>query len=204
MFVRELLAELDLGNSVAEFDADLDAYFVETQTFRALVRGGVDVVAGDKGTGKTALYRILRDRFKELPELRGIEILPAFNPTGNPVFQRLAQLEILTEAQYSTVWKSYFLSLVGNWLLEAAEGLETDKLVALDRTLRAIGLRSTDESASNIFSKLINLVKQRLRVRTVEGGLGLTEAGMPIINKWQGRIRRLGRRSRWSAGNYLP
>lgn len=182
MFVRELLAELDLGNSVAEFDADLDAYFVETQTFRALVRGGVDVVAGDKGTGKTALYRILRDRFKELPELRGIEILPAFNPTGNPVFQRLAQLEILTEAQYSTVWKSYFLSLVGNWLLEAAEGLETDKLVALDRTLRAIGLRSTDESASNIFSKLINLVKQRLRVRTVEGGLGLTEAGMPIIN----------------------
>ena len=59
MLVKDLLRKLDLGNSVAEFDSDLRSYFVETQTFRALVKGDVDIVAGDKGTGKTALYKVL-------------------------------------------------------------------------------------------------------------------------------------------------
>ncbi len=55
MKVKELLQALQLGNSVAEFDKDLDSYFIETETFRALTRGEKDIVAGDKGTGKTAL-----------------------------------------------------------------------------------------------------------------------------------------------------
>jgi ABC-type amino acid transport substrate-binding protein len=60
--VKALLQNLDLGNSVAEFDDALETYFVETESFRALVSGKVDVVAGDKGTGKTDLYRVLQNR----------------------------------------------------------------------------------------------------------------------------------------------
>jgi hypothetical protein len=55
MLVKEILRKLDLGNSVAEFDAELMSYFVETQTFRALVRGDVDIVAGDKGTRNVSM-----------------------------------------------------------------------------------------------------------------------------------------------------
>ena len=123
MLIKDLLAKLNLGNSVAEFDSDLQSYFVETQSFRALVKGDVDIIAGDKGTGKTALYRVLRERYREFPDLANIEIIPAFNPAGNPVFQRLGQMQTLTEGQYTTIWKSYFLSLVGNWLLEIVGGL---------------------------------------------------------------------------------
>lgn len=58
--VREALQSLDLGKSVAEFDDALERYFVETNAFRELVHDQRDIIAGDKGTGKTAIYRILQ------------------------------------------------------------------------------------------------------------------------------------------------
>jgi hypothetical protein len=64
--IKELLRKLDLGAPVAEFDEALENYFVETDTFRALVDDRADIVAGDKGTGKTAIYRILQKRFGKL------------------------------------------------------------------------------------------------------------------------------------------
>lgn len=181
MLIKELLAKLDLGNSVAEFDSDLQSYFVETQTFRALVKGDVDIIAGDKGTGKTALYRVLRERYRDFPDLSQIEIIPAFNPAGNPVFQRLGQMPTLTEGQYTTIWKSYFLSLVGNWLLEIVGGFDTDNLRKLDEILNQIGLRSADDKAQTVFSKLLNLVNRLLHPKSAELGMSITEAGLPIL-----------------------
>lgn len=180
MLVKELLAELDLGNSVAEFDQDLKDYFVETQSFRALVDGEKDVIAGDKGTGKTALFRVLRERYREIPALSGIEIIPAFNPAGNPVFQRLGQMAALTEGQYATVWKSYFLSLVGNWLLAIVD-LDSDNLKRLDDVLTKLGLRSADDSPQTVFSKLVNQVRRLLSPDAVEVGITVTEAGLPVF-----------------------
>ena len=43
-----LLRQLSLGNSVAEFDQDLDRYFLETNTFRLLADDQIDIIAGDK------------------------------------------------------------------------------------------------------------------------------------------------------------
>src|SRR5664280_361133 len=131
VLVQDVLRELDLGNSVAEFDTALERFFVETHTFRQLVLDKVDVVAGDKGTGKTALFRILQQRYREIPELSDVELIPAFNPVGNPVFQRLAEGEVLTEGQYITIWKAYILALVGNWVL----GIVIDEMSPLQRQL---------------------------------------------------------------------
>lgn len=181
MLVKELLNEMDLGNSVAEFDQDLQSYFVETQSFRALVSGDVDIIAGDKGTGKTALFRVLRERYREIPALANIEIIPAFNPAGNPVFQRLGQMDPLTEGQYATIWKSYFLSLVGNWLLAIVGGPDSDNLRRLDEMLTKLGIRSADDSPQTIFSKLLNQVRRLLSPQAVEVGITVTEAGLPIF-----------------------
>ena len=117
--IKELLRNLNLGNSVAEFDQDLKSYFVETQAFRELVSGDKDIIAGDKGTGKTALYKVLKERAWEFPQLRDVEVVSAFNPSGNPVFQRLGTIPVLTEGQYVTVWKGYILSLLGNGSLSS-------------------------------------------------------------------------------------
>ena len=93
--MKDLLRELNLGSSVAEHDQALAQYFVETATFRKLVEGHVDVVAGDKGTGKTALFLILKERHRNYGELSDVEVLAAFNPAGTPVFQRLLETQEL-------------------------------------------------------------------------------------------------------------
>ncbi|MEH0928442.1 hypothetical protein [Micromonospora sp. CPCC 205558] len=109
--VRGTLRKLDFGASVAESDELLKNYFVETEPFRALIEDRVDVVAGDKGTGKSAIFRILSERYTTYPELKNVEVVPAFNIAGTPIFQRLNESDLLSEPHYIGIWKAYFLSL---------------------------------------------------------------------------------------------
>ena len=138
MTPKALLNLCDLGSSVAEFDSRLQEYFLETQVYRDFVAGKIDIVSGDKGTGKSAIFRIVRDRYKLVPELRDVEIIPGFNEKGNPVFQRLTQSSSLPEGQYITVWNGFVLSAVGNWLLDLAEGGDYQDLAELDRLLQPL------------------------------------------------------------------
>lgn len=181
MQMKEVLAELNLGNSVAEFDEALERYFVETESFRALIEGKVDVIAGDKGTGKTALFQILRQRYRKLPELEQVEVLTAFNPSGNPVFQRLVQQEALSEAQYRSVWKAYFLSLVGNWVLNIAGEEEGESFRRLGGILKTAGLRAEDDTPQTIFNRLVNTIRRVLKPRAAQMSMTLSETGIPIV-----------------------
>ncbi|WP_430633932.1 hypothetical protein [Zafaria sp. Z1313] len=65
--VRDILALIKPGNPVAEFDTSLEDYFVQTETFERLVTDDGDIVAGDKGTGKTALFKILTAGHPDYP-----------------------------------------------------------------------------------------------------------------------------------------
>lgn len=181
--VKEALTALDLGSSVAEHDELLRRYFVETETFRRLVEDKVDVVAGDKGTGKTALFRILRERYAEFPELADVEVVAAFNPVGAPVFQRLLETDELAEDQYIGVWKAYFCALAGNWLLGLMEGEYTPTLEELDKLLVDVGLRSPDDTPQTIFSQLVNRLKKLFRIKSIEQTTAFDQAtGMPVLS----------------------
>lgn len=181
MQVKEILRQLDLGNSVAEFDAALENYFVETETFRLLVNDRGDIVAGDKGTGKTALYKILQQRYRTIPELAKVEVLSGFNPSGNPVFQRLVEGEVLTEGQYISIWKAYVLSLVGNWVLQIYDGEFTDNMAQLDEMLQSLSLRTADDTPNTVFSRLINLVRRLTNPKAAEVTMTFGQEGMPVI-----------------------
>lgn len=179
MQIKELLGGLRIGSSVAEFDDDLERYFVETETFRALIQNRVDVIAGDKGTGKTAIFRILQKRYGKLAELDKVEVIAGFNPTGNPVFQRLAQQQPLAEADYTTIWKAYVLSLVGNWLLALYEGEFSANMVALDELLKKLNIRSADDTASTIFSKIVNVFSRLFHPTAAQAEIKFHESGIP-------------------------
>lgn len=181
--MKSLLQSLELGSSVAEFDKSLEKYFVENQAFTALIKDKADVVAGDKGTGKTALFRILQERRTKIPELAGIEVIEGFNPTGSPIFQRLVQQAVMTEGQYASLWKAYFLSLIGNWLLGIVGKDFSEASAELDRLLEAAGLRSKDDKAETIFSKIANAVQRALPFRTSAAQIEFTlsETGLPVI-----------------------
>jgi hypothetical protein len=181
LLIKEILQKLELGNSVAEYDAALERYFVETNTFRALIRDEGDVVAGDKGTGKTALFRILKKRYASIDELSNVELIEAFNPSGNPVFQRLTETDPLEEGQYITIWKAYIIALVGNWVLELYEREWTDSMGELDGLLTSVGLRSADDTPSSVFSQLVNLIRRITNPQAVEATITITPEGMPIV-----------------------
>src|ERR1035438_1478954 len=148
MEIKSLLRRLDLGNSVAEFDEALDRYFVETEAFRALALDKADIIAGEKGTGKTALYRVFKKRYTATTELKQVEVVAGFNPAGNPVFQRLAWVSPLAEGQYVSIWKTYLLSLIGNWVLELYGSQATDRMWELESLL--IDRKSTRLNSSHL------------------------------------------------------
>ena len=112
-----ILSHLDFGSGVAEQDDNLEKYFIETPVYRDLLLGRVDIIAGDKGVGKSALFRSLVAKKSVLSIERGVEVLPAFNPQGSPIFQRLLAEDTYSEEKYRSIWKTYILALVGNWLL---------------------------------------------------------------------------------------
>ena len=89
--------------------------------------------------------------------LHDVEVLAGYNPAGAPVYQRLTEGELMSEGQYITVWKAYVLSLVGNWVLAINEGGYSHKMDELDALLKKTGLSSPDDTASTIFSQIVNL-----------------------------------------------
>lgn len=180
--VRDVLRKLDLGSSVAEFDSSLEKYFVENEAFNALISDKADVIAGDKGTGKTAVYRILRKRFASIKELRGVEVIEGFNPAGNPIFQRLVQQAPLSEGQYASVWKAYVLSLVGNWLIEIVGSDYSKNVEELSELLESTGLRSKDDRAETVFGRIVTAVQRAFtKPSAAEMELTFSESGIPIV-----------------------
>lgn len=173
----KLLNLLKLGSPVAEFDNALASYFVETDTFDRLIGDQGDTVAGDKGTGKTALYRILKDRYAEYDALADVEVVSAFNPSGTPTFQRLLDAGTLDESEYIGVWKTYVFALAGNWLLDQYETVRPGSLAQLEDLLERSGLRVPAGTAKSLFERLISV----FRPKSIESTMTFTPDGIPVF-----------------------
>jgi hypothetical protein len=177
--VSDVLSELSLGKSVAESDNRLDSYFVNTHTFNVLSKDDRDIVAGDKGTGKTALYRILMKRYRSIERLRTTEIISAFNIAGSPVFQQLLSIPEQTEGLYIAFWKTYFLTLVSNWLLDSPTLIKQTAMGRLEFFLARYSLRTADVSPGNIFTRLLKRFPQSMIPKSVEADFSIAEGGSP-------------------------
>lgn len=182
MNIHDILQKIQFGNPVAEFDEDLSNYFLKTDIFRQLISGKVDVIAGDKGTGKTAIYQHLKSSHKQMPELHGIEVIAGFNSSGEPLFRRLGDESILTEGQYVTIWKMYFLSLAGNWLLKYSRGQKSDALNKLESLLSKIGLLTVDVTAGSVFSRLMGWLRLNATPKAVGMDFSFNEFGIPVFS----------------------
>src|SRR6266704_1060512 len=101
MTKREVLTATTFGQRIADDEADdLERYFVETDQWRKVLSGAVDVVYGPKGSGKSALYSLFRKKGSALFEDRGIILAPGENVRGTPVFAELVAHPPTSEEQF--------------------------------------------------------------------------------------------------------
>lgn len=143
MSKRDVLASVTFGQRIAEDEADaLASYFVETEQWRKIVSGEADVVYGPKGSGKSALYSLLRQKHGELLA-KGIFPAAGENVRGTPVFEDLVSDPPASEEQFRGLWKLYFLSLIGKALQVLK--IENDHANAVRSTLEEAGLLTGGE-----------------------------------------------------------
>jgi len=126
---KQALQNLSFGHRVAEEEVkDLAKYFVETEQWRRISSGDVDVVYGPKGSGKSALYALLLERSDSFFD-RNIVMVSGENPRGTTVFKDLVNDPPTSEREFINLWKLYFLTLIGSQLREYAPHSEAAKLV---------------------------------------------------------------------------
>jgi hypothetical protein len=172
---RDVLATVTFGQRIAEDEVDtLVSYFVETDQWRKVISGQADVIYGPKGSGKSALYSLLR---KKREELYARDIIPAAgeNIRGTPVFEDLVADPPASEDQFRSLWKLYFLSLIGTGLLIVKIDNEHSK--SLRSTLEGADLVHTEWSLKRSLRAALDYAR---RVDSVSGGLKLNPvSGQP-------------------------
>ena len=57
--VVDILRGMSIGSSVAEFDTNLSQYFVQTHNFTTIIKNERDIISGDKGSGKSAIFKTI-------------------------------------------------------------------------------------------------------------------------------------------------
>jgi hypothetical protein len=163
-----VLRTLNFGQRIAEEERDyLAKYFVETDQWRRVYSGDVDIVYGAKGAGKSALYFLLLNRADTFRK-QNIKLITGENPRGMPVFGDLATEPPATERQFIDLWKLYFLSLVGREIVDL--GLTTAEAVRLADRLRDAGLLESEGGLKALLKTVRDYVR---RFSGVEGGVTL-------------------------------
>ena len=68
---KELLQKVSFGSQVAEDERrELARYFVETDQWRRISSDEIDVIRGEKGAGKSAIYALLMEKEAEFFDKR--------------------------------------------------------------------------------------------------------------------------------------
>mgnify|MGYP001202336831 CR=1 FL=1 len=180
----EVLKQIKIGERVAEEEADeLVRYFVETDQWRQMHTGEIDVVYGPKGSGKSALYTLLTKKEGELFDA-GILIAPAENVRGATVFRSIVSDPPPSELSFTYLWKIYCLILIARKLreYEIAEGDAKQLISALEKA----SLLPVVDSLSAMFRAVTTYIKGWLNRDTTAVEYALTidpMTGAPTLSR---------------------
>lgn len=166
-----LLAGINIGTSSAENEMrDLGQYFIQTDAFLSTKRGEVRLVAGRKGSGKTAVFAQLRDDLRRDRQKVNLDLKPA----GYQLLKfKESVLRLMEEGTfYHTItafWEYLLLLDISYKLLEKdrERHMHDQSIYAMYRTL-ADPYRTDEFVSEGDFSERMALL---LRRRLVFGGV---------------------------------
>jgi len=166
----EALSACEFGERVAEEEADaLSEYFVETENWRNVFAGKVDVIYGPKGAGKSALYSLLVHNSDQLFD-RGTILVAGENPRGAPAFKNLSVSPPESEEVFVSLWKLYLLTLLNKSFSDY--GIAGEHADRLRHFLEEEGLAEATQNLAGYVQRALNYVRSffRREMEAIEGG----------------------------------
>jgi len=167
---RSDLQKLTLGASAAENEfRALGEYFVETSEFVRALRGEVGIVAGRKGSGKTAIFFQVRDNFREEKSATVIDLKPESHQLS---LFRVELLKIMDAGSFDhTLAAFWYFVILSEVLLAIKRGFDhrskfDDRALSaaaeIDRTLAQYGISESGDFTERI-NRLGPLILQEIR-----------------------------------------
>ncbi|MFY9658094.1 MAG: hypothetical protein WAK01_16195, partial [Methylocystis sp.] len=174
-----LLKDVSFGSRVAEDETQqLSAYFVETDQWNRIGRGEVDIIKGEKGSGKSAIYTLLAAKTNEFFD-KNILLVTAETPRGNTVFRDLVSDPPTSEQEFMLLWKLYIATLIGERLRDL--GFNDVHAVKVFNALGDEGLLPKEFEIRSILRKVYKIVKSLFNVEALEiSGSIEPNTGMPV------------------------
>jgi hypothetical protein len=176
----QLLKGISFGERVAEEETnELEGYFVETDQWNRIKGGEVDVIKGEKGTGKSAIYSLLARKENELFD-KGVLLVAAEKPRGTPVFKELVTDPPAGEAEFVGLWKLYILTIIAQTMKEyGISGTEADEV---RKYLVDQGLLEQQFDLSRLLKAAQAYVKRILLPKSIEGSVKIDPTGAPTFS----------------------
>ncbi|KXV76806.1 hypothetical protein AD953_05130 [Acetobacter malorum] len=180
----EVLRRSSFGQRTAEEErARLKQYFVETEYWRQVFQGEIDIVYGPKGSGKSAIYSLISQSKDELFD-RNILVVPGENPQGTPAFKGIGDDPPKNEHEFVNLWKLYILTLCGQSIKDY--GITNKKCSLLLKSLEDANLISSNFTLAKALKYAFDYVKRWARPQAVEAELEIDPiTGQPNVT---GRI----------------
>lgn len=181
---RDVIENFYIGQGIAERETDtLAGYFFQTTHWVRVFSGDVDIILGPKGSGKSAIYFLLKQKEAEL-EQRGIYLVAAENPQGEPVFRQVSKTPPSDEAAFMFLWKLYFLVLVVK-KLSIVESCASE-IEPIKEILQAEGLLPAGFSLARALKSVLDYISSKFHFSSIETGVELDPlTGLP---KFTGKI----------------
>ena len=159
----ELLKGLSFGSQVAEDEvANLQEYFVQTEQWSRIARGDIDIVRGEKGAGKSALYLLLNKSKDDLFD-RNILTVSGENPRGTTVFKDLISDPPASEREFIVLWKLYILVIVCHEMREF--GLSDSAINSVYGALEEANLLEKELNLAGLLRMAQGLARRLLKSR---------------------------------------
>jgi hypothetical protein len=179
----DLLRKLSFGARVAEDETvELAKYFVETDQWNRIFRGETDIIRGDKGAGKSAIYSLLVAKTNDLFDKK-ILLITAERPRGATVFRDLVTDPPTGENEFVNLWKLYIVTLVAQKIKDfgiGTSGPDAKRLIAL---LKEQGLLEEEFDLAQAFKQVRNYVKRWFIPKSMEGSVAIDPAtGLPTFS----------------------
>ena len=166
---QQLLKEITFGARVAEDETgELAKYFVETDQWSRIFKGEIDIIRGEKGSGKSAIYSLLVAREDELFDKK-VLLLTAERPRGATVFRDLVSDPPTSEQEFTSLWKLYIVTRIGQKIKDI--GISGDQAKRLISLLEDQGMLEADFDLGRAFKQVRTYVSRFSNAKSIEGSI---------------------------------